>query len=52
MDKNLEKLKEQITIKGFMEASKTFSWDPLDFKDKDKDHIDDRAEHPDEVDEV
>ena len=52
MDKHLEKLKEQIAIEGFINASKVFSRDPLDFKDKDKDSIDDRAEHPDEVDEV
>jgi hypothetical protein len=52
MDKNLEKLKEQIAIEGFINASQVFSRDPLDFKDADKDNIDDRAEHPDEVDEI
>ena len=52
MDKSLEKLKEQIAIEEFIEAKKTFSWDPLDFRDKNKDHIDDRVEHADEVDEV
>jgi hypothetical protein len=44
MDKELEKLKEQIAIEGFLNADKTFAWDPLDFKDVDKDRIDDRAE--------
>lgn len=44
MDKELEKLKEQIAIEGFLNADKTFARDPLDFKDVDKDRIDDRAE--------
>jgi len=47
MDKELEKLKEQIAIEGFLNAYKTFARDPLDFEDVDKDRIDDRAEEID-----
>ena len=28
----------------YLQAKQTFSWDPLDFVDKDQDRIDDRAE--------
>jgi hypothetical protein len=49
MDKHLEKLKEQIAIEKFINAEKTFSWDPLDFKDENNNRIDDRIDEVDEI---
>ena len=42
-DKAREAQEEAIMLE-FLEAKGVFSRDPLDFKDKDKDQIDDRVE--------
>jgi hypothetical protein len=38
------KAQEEAIMLEFLEAKRVFSRDPLDFKDKDKDQIDDRVE--------
>ena len=39
-----QKAREEAIMLEFLEARGVFSRDPLDFKDKDKDRIDDRLE--------
>jgi len=39
-----QKAREEAIMLEFLEAKGVFSWDPMDFKDKDKDRIDDRLE--------
>jgi hypothetical protein len=39
-----QKAREEAIMLQFLEAKGVFSRDPLDFKDKDKDRIDDRLE--------
>lgn len=39
-----DKIDEMDSILGFMDAEQVLSRDPLDFRDEDKDRVDDRLE--------
>ena len=37
------------SVEGYLDAEQVLSRDPLDFRDKDKDRVDDRLENKDQV---
>lgn len=44
MDEHTKKIQEQLAVEGFLDAHVIVSRDPLEYRDKDKDGVDDRVD--------